>query len=221
MVAVVGYDLRAEFDETVLSEGERERVGRFTSPEVARRWAAGRAGLRHILAARTQMEPAELVLVRGPHGKPRLEGSTLQFNKSDCGELAVVAVCEGREVGVDIEAHRSVTRAARIAERFFSEAERAEIAALPPHGQRRAFFDCWTVKEAVLKCDGGGLGAIPMASFSAGLAEDWSGEIAGRWWAKRFPAGDGLSAAVVLDGPEAASVEVRLTSPTEGVGAPG
>lgn len=220
MVAVVGYDLRAEFDRSVLSQDEQSRVRRFSSPEAARRWAAGRAGLRHILGAHAGIDPAELVLTRGTHGKPQLERSALQFNKSDCGELAVVAVCRGRAVGVDVEAHRVVSRAERIAERFFSDTERTEIAALPREHQLRAFFDCWTVKEAVLKCDGGGLGAIPMASFSSGLGQDWSGEIDGRWWGKRFTVGAGLSAAVVLEGPEAAPVEVRFTSPTEDAAAP-
>ena len=220
MVGVVVYDLRAPFDDDVLSEHERARVRRFSSEDAARRWAAGRAGLRQILAGRVGVDPTELVLDRGPHGKPFIEGANLRFNKSDCGELAVVGLCEGREVGVDVEAHRLVTRAERIADRFFSPSERAEMATLPEDRRREAFFDCWTVKEAVLKCDGGGLGAIAMSSFSAPLDHDWNGDIGGRWWGSRFPVGDGLSAAVVLDGPQAESVEVEFTSPKEDAAAP-
>ena len=220
MAAVVVYDLRAPFSDAVLSEDERARVRRFTSADAARRWAAGRAGLRQILATHAGREPADLILRRGAQGKPFIEGTDLRFNKSDCGDLAVVALCDGREVGVDVEAHRLVSRAARIADRFFSETERAEMAALPEDQRVRGFFDCWTIKEAVLKCDGGGLGAIAMASFSAPLDPDWQGRIDDRWWANRFRVGDGFSAAVVLDGAESDSVEVDFTSPTADDGAP-
>ena len=172
-----------------------------------------------MLADATQADPSELVLSRGEHGKPALAGSSLRFNKSDSGELAAVALCESREVGLDIEQHREVKRADRIARRFFSDSERQELDALTEDQRRRAFFDCWTIKEAVLKCDGGGLGAIPMASYSAPLEEDWRGTISGRWWAARLELGTDLSAAVALAGTEGATPD--LTSRTEDASAHG
>lgn len=194
------YDLRDPFDESTLSEPEHQRLQRFASPDAARRWGAGRAGLRQILADAVGADPTGLVLTRGPHGKPGLAGATLRFNKSDSGELAAVALSEDREVGLDIEAHRDVKRAERIAARFFSNAEQRALAALPIDERRQAFFDCWTVKEAVLKCDGGGLGALPMASFSAPLAAGWKGRIADSWWGSRLGLASGCSAAVVVAG---------------------
>lgn len=215
---VVSYDLRAPFDESSLSAPERARVARFSRPEAARRWAAGRAGLRRLLAEALGCGPAEVELERGPHGKPAVVGSTIRFNKSDTGDVAAVAICDGREVGLDMEQHRQVLYAARIEARFFSPVERAGLAGLTPADRRRAFFDCWTVKEAVLKCDGGGLGAMPMSSFSAPLDAAWSGAIADRWWAARFDCGAQLSGAVVVEGSAPASL--RVTFPTGGGAAP-
>lgn len=208
MIRVVVYDLTALVDTTVLSSGEVSRLQRFTRRDAARRWAAGRVGLRMILGEAVGIDPIDLVLSRGAHGKPALVDSALRFNKSDSGDLAAVALSADREVGLDIEQHRYVTRADRIAQRFFSDAERQELQGLAEPESRQAFFDCWTVKEAVLKCDGGGLGAIPMASYSAPLAPDWRGPISGRWWGARLQLGAGLSAAVVLAGTDEAAVEI-------------
>ena len=194
----------------MLSAQERARVERFASPDAARRWAAGRAGLRAILGDAVGSNPRQVVLTRGPHGKPGLAGSELKFNKSDTGETAAVGLCESREVGLDIEHHRNVKRADRIARRFFSESEQRELAALPEDQRRAAFFDCWTVKEAVLKCDGGGLGAFPMASYSAPLDPDWQGRIGDTWWGARLRLGTGLSAAVVVAGTHLATTEITF-----------
>lgn len=207
-VTVVVYDLREPFDAGLLSDQERARVARFASRDPARRWAAGRAGLRQVLAGALQADPSELVIAPGPSGKPRLAGSQLKFNKSDSGELAAVALCDSREVGLDIERHRDVKRAGRIARRFFSVAEQQQLAALPVGLRHRAFFDCWTLKEAVLKCDGGGLGAIPMASYSAPLDPEWNGTISERWYGARPNVGPDVSAAVALAGRAAAAVTV-------------
>ena len=156
------------------------------------------------------VSPADVAITRGDHGKPALAGSSLYFNKSDSGELAAVALSESRQVGLDIEQHRDVKRADRIARRFFSDSEQHELAALPEDQRRRAFFDCWTIKEAVLKCDGGGLGAIPMASYTAPLDPDWEGTISDSWWAARLQLGPDLSAAVVLAGTDGASLEITF-----------
>ena len=211
--------MRDPFDIGLLSDQERTRVERFASADAARRWAAGRAGLRRVLADATGTDPSVLVLIRGDHGKPALADSSLKFNKSDSGETAAVALCESREVGLDIERHREVRRSERIAGRFFSESERESLDALSGSDRRRAFFDCWTIKEAVLKCDGGGLGAIPMASYTAPIDSGWRGPIADRWWAARLELVAELSAAVVLAGTDEPAIEV--TSPTAGASARG
>jgi 4'-phosphopantetheinyl transferase len=51
-----------------------------------------------------------------------------------------------------------------LAQRFFSFEERVKIASIPRKQRERAFFTCWTRKEAYLKAVGNGL-TIPLDSF--------------------------------------------------------
>jgi len=197
---ILRIDLLEEFDSGLLSPDERARAARFGSADRGRRWEAGRVGLRRILAEAVGADAGEIVLTRGERGKPSLEGSDLRFNKTDCGELALVAICSGREVGIDLEAHRPVLRAERIADRFFSadEQRRLELAPDPAAG----FFDIWTTKEAVLKCDGGGLGAFAMSGFTAPPDLRRGGPVSERWWVRSVEVEAGFSAAVALAGPD-------------------
>lgn len=68
-----------------------------------------------------------------------------------------------------------------IAERFFAEPEVAALRALPPGERARAFFDCWTRREAFVKPRGEGL-SHPLDRFAVSLAP---GEAAPRLW--RWP----------------------------------
>lgn len=202
---VLRIDLLDEFDSGVLSPGERARAARFGSADRRRRWEAGRVGLRRILAEAVGTAPGDIVLTRGERGKPTLEGSDVCFNKTDCGDLALVAICVGREVGIDLEAHRAVLRAERIAARFFSTDEQRRFALAPD--PVTVFFDLWTTKEAVLKCDGGGLGAFAMSGFTAPPDLRLGGPVEGRWWVRSVEVEAGFSAAVALSGPEPEELE--------------
>jgi 4'-phosphopantetheinyl transferase len=145
----------------LLSAQERATAARFALERDRRRFYVARARLRELLAERLDTAPAELELTRGAHGKPALGGrfarSSLRFNATHCGDLALFAFAAGREVGVDIEAVRPVPEAHAIAERFFSPREARHFFALPAREQPLAFFSCWTRKEAFAKALGSGL----------------------------------------------------------------
>jgi len=105
-------------------------------------------------------------LSAGKFGKPALAGAAaaggLRFNMSHSEGLALYAFALKREVGVDVKRLRP--EASRgIAARFFSPREAEEIAELGREGgeplRERAFFACWTRKEAYLKARGEGLTA--------------------------------------------------------------
>ena len=68
-------------------------------------------------------------------------------------------MADGAEIGVDIERLRPLSDMDALAERVFSAAERAALAAVPPDRRVEAFFAGWTRKEAYIKARGEGIAA--------------------------------------------------------------
>src|SRR5579859_289641 len=155
----------------LLSPSEQERAARFVIAEARRDFMVTRAALREILGKYLNVEPSGIALRQGKHGKPHISGEpALQFNVSHSQGLAVLAFSSGEEIGVDIERTRAEFPASEIAGRFFSEKEVTEMEVLPPEERNRAFFSCWTRKEAYVKARGGGL-QIPLGGFSLKVSE--------------------------------------------------
>jgi 4'-phosphopantetheinyl transferase len=138
-----------------LDAREKARAERFRFDHHRRRYVAGHAAFRRILAQYIGVPAAQLSFAYGEHGKPYLPGSRLQFNMSDSGELALVGVTLDAEIGVDIERIRPFDSAVALAERFLPEADAIEVRKNPA-----SFFRFWTRHEAWLKCTGVGLRGI-------------------------------------------------------------
>jgi 4'-phosphopantetheinyl transferase len=141
--------------EATLSRGEHERAGRLVRDEHRRRWIVAHGGLRVLLADRLGRAPEDLAFTTGEHGKPALDG-TLRFSLSRSGDLALVALAEDREVGVDVE---RTDRPSDPVRRALTDAERRALAALPNH--HLALLRIWCRKEALAKAIGTGLGWEP------------------------------------------------------------
>ncbi|MEO0531451.1 MAG: 4'-phosphopantetheinyl transferase superfamily protein [Planctomycetota bacterium] len=143
-----------------LSDDERERAAKFTREDPRRRFIAARGTLRERLAERLSAEPAELVFAYGPMGKPSVcDAPELHFNLAHSADLAICALAD-EPVGIDLERIRPMKNAQGLARRWFhpEEIARIENAADPLH----EFFRTWTMKEAVLKLIGVGVGeALP------------------------------------------------------------
>jgi 4'-phosphopantetheinyl transferase len=147
----------------LLTDEERERVGRFRRPADAASFAAGRALVRLALAERVGVAPGELVfdtwceLHASPHGKPRLvePEAELDFSLSRAGARLLLAIASV-PVGVDVE-RRDRDVEADVARIAFADDERAEL----EDADHDAFLACWTRKEAVLKALGHGLAVDP------------------------------------------------------------
>ncbi len=72
--------------------------------------------------------------------------------------MALLAVTQGRPVGVDLEHHRPLPGRERLAARFFSAPEQAALASVPDGDEAAAtFLRCWTRKEAYVKALGVGV----------------------------------------------------------------
>lgn len=129
--------------EDLLCAAELARAAQIVHARRRAEWTRSRGLLRALLARHVGADPRELRFVLGAHGKPALDprcsASDLRFNLSHSGNLALVAVSSGREVGVDIE---------RARERHTAE-----------------FLHAWVAREAAVKCDGGGLLASPRADL--------------------------------------------------------
>ena len=145
--------------EADLSQEELERASRLRFEEHRRRFVAAHGFLRRVLARRLGCAPDEVAFAVGPNGKPRLAvGSALRFNLAHSDGLAVCAVADEREVGVDVERVRRVGDVDRLAHTVLSKRELAELARWGPDRVDEGFLTAWTRKEAVLKARGEGLG---------------------------------------------------------------
>lgn len=152
----------------MLSADETARAGRFRFDRDRRRFIAGRAALRRILALYLESDAASLSFSYGPAGKPALSeplpGRTLSFNLSHSHHRGLLAITRGRELGIDLERIGSKKDLAAIAERFFARGEITALADLGPDLFEQGFFACWTRKEALLKAFGDGL-RLPLDGF--------------------------------------------------------
>lgn len=197
----------------LLDETERARAERFHFGHDRDRFVATRGTLRVILGRYLDRDPARIVLVYGPQGKPALDPATndtrMSFNVSHSEELALLAFGSGRRVGVDVERLRPRLAEDHIARRFFSPREAATLDALPPEQRIIAFFNCWTRKEAFVKASGEGL-SLPLDHFDVSLAPGEPAMLlrtapdpaeARRWWLAALDAGPGYAAALAVEAP--------------------
>ena len=176
-----------------LSEDEVTRAERFRFQRDRMQFIAARGLLRSILARYLSVEPGHLRFCYGDHGKPALAHALskdeIRFNISHSGRLALVAVTRGRAIGIDLE-HIPVDFDWRpITEEVFSIQERAALQTLPLHMRRRAFFLCWTRKEAYVKARGQGFALspdrveVPLTIGGPAIVRSTGGDNeGGSWW---------------------------------------
>ncbi len=146
--------------ELLLSPNELERANRLFTNQLRSRYIAGRGTLRTILANCLNREPADLILTTNQYGKPFLPDEPgyqgLSFNLSHSGDLAILALAEHCDLGIDLEQIRNDLPFRVMAQQFFSSLEQKELFSLPDELQIAAFYRCWTRKEAYLKGHGSG-----------------------------------------------------------------
>jgi len=155
--------------EDVLSAEEQLRANRFAFDEDRQRFVSARGRVRQILGGHTGADPASLSFERGEHGKPSLSGGPA-FNFSDSADIGVLAISDLGPLGIDIEQLRP-RDFLKLAERYFSPAERACLVAMDEPGIPAAFYRGWTRKEAFLKAVGTGL-ATRLDAFEVTIGQD-------------------------------------------------
>ncbi|MEP6501830.1 MAG: 4'-phosphopantetheinyl transferase superfamily protein [Betaproteobacteria bacterium] len=146
----------------LLDEQERGRAARFAFDRDRARYIDSHVALRRLLAERTGRGAAALEFELGEFGKPRLVGfPRCVFSLSHSEDLALVALAEGVEIGVDLERVRHLPDLDALARQCLTAAERLHLAAAPAADRPLLFLQFWTRKEACLKALGTGLQIEP------------------------------------------------------------
>jgi len=156
----------------ILSADERARAACFYFQRDREHFIVARAALRMILGRYLDAEPRLLRFRVSHYGKPSLADEygdgAIRFNLSHSGRLALYAIARNRELGIDLELVREDLADEEVARRFFSTLEVAVLRSIPEPIWARAFFNCWTRKEAYIKALGEGL-SHPLHEFDVSL----------------------------------------------------
>lgn len=136
-----------------LPVAERERAAAFLREDPRRRWVAARWALRRVLESYLGEQAAEIELEVDDNGKPRLRrGNGIEFNLSHSNGLALVAVTEGRAVGVDVEMVEPDRNLIALAERALGAEDIAAVRAASESERPAVFYAAWARHEARFKC---------------------------------------------------------------------
>lgn len=194
-----------------LTADERSRADRFHFQKDQEYFIAARGLLRAILSHYLGITPSHLRFCYSANGKPALSnhgGDRLRFNLSHSHGLALYAITRHREVGIDLERIRADFLWEDLAKQCFSPQENTTLRSLPASLRHRAFFSCWTRKEAYVKATGKGL-VLPLDQFDVSLAPgepaallrtEWDLEEAARWSLQELIPGPGYVAALAVEG---------------------
>ena len=189
-----------------LDTDEDARARRFRFAHDRGRFQVTRGALRHLLSLYIAVGPDQHQFAYEPRGKPSLRTGghpAILFNLAHAGELAVFAFAMV-PVGIDVEPVRAIPDVLTIARAAFSPSEYAALVDLPEEERLRAFFHCWTGKEAYVKALGEGL-SLPLESFEASSwpgdkAEIVAGSDRGMWSLYHFEPADGYLGALAVPG---------------------
>ncbi len=160
-------DSPLEVREALLPEEERAELARVLAEERRRLRGAGRVLRRLVLSRYADVAPEAWRFRTTPGGRPEIAAPSiwppLRFSVAHTRGLVACAVAIDRDVGVDVEALDRRLDVDALARRVFAREEIDALARLDPSARRIAFFERWTLKEALLKARGVGLAVSPAA----------------------------------------------------------
>lgn len=164
------YDIRnltdAEYNKwfLLMSVEKQQRVDRFRFENDKKRTVAGEMLARKAISEWCNIEKNCIVFNKSKYGKPYAVGLSVEFNISHSGDMVVCAV-GNVPVGIDIEQIRPIDLS--VAKHICKRNELLYIFGGTPNKKDfcfttncnilTRFFEIWTKKEALLKCEGKGL----------------------------------------------------------------
>ena len=156
---------------------------------------------------------------REAKGRPFLRHSQApDFNLSDTVGGTVIAICRQGRIGVDLERVARQMSVARLAARYFTDAEATGLRDLSPEIARAAFLRLWTAKEASCKATGTGIfGYLDQWQFDVHAdaphlrrAPPDAGDAA-RWrWLRLSPSSEHTAVLALRDAPPLSTRVYRL-----------
>lgn len=197
---------------SLLSKDEKQKADRFKFKKDEDCYIITRGILRLLIASYLRMNAKDLSFKYTSFGKPYLAiKNELKFNVSHSGNMAAFAFFKGQEIGVDIEKVKNDFDVLELAQNFFSQTEIIALENQPKEELPKAFFRCWTRKEAFIKAEGSGL-SFPLDKFEVSLDDDfhaelletqWNSEEKKEWKLFSFVPATGYIAAVAIAKPNA------------------
>ena len=157
-----------------LSASEKQRLDGFNSESRRLRYAAGRWLARVLVAAARGIAPEAVALEIDAQGRSSVaDDGRLGLSISHCGDWVACALADG-PVGIDIElTQRPRGDLLALAAIVHSAAQCEELAVLQGAARLRRFYQLWTLKEAALKCQGGGLDFERMRAMDFVAVSAW------------------------------------------------
>lgn len=147
-----------------LSPAERLRLESLHFPHDRSLYVASHVFLRHLLCVYQPNDPADWQFESSAEGRPEivqpldLPAERLRFSLSHTHGLVAVAVARGWQVGVDVERARAGTDFDIITPSLLAGSEKSWFPQIAPEAREAAFVSLWTMKEALLKACGAGIG---------------------------------------------------------------
>jgi 4'-phosphopantetheinyl transferase len=158
------------FSREYLSSEEETRFRAYRSRDAAERYVVTRSLVRIVLSQHLGIAPRDIRVDRTDSGKPVVpDAASVHFNVTHSADLILMALSDGRPVGVDVERRREVQRVRDLVARWLTEVERGEVARLTESGATPsdAFLRIWSLKEARLKALGVGISGAAGATVHA------------------------------------------------------
>ena len=186
----------------VLTEEERATAARFHHFENKRRYIIQHGILRRLLGKYTGTGAKDISFTYNENKKPYLQNTIANpcfFNLSHSADEFLIAI-SNQELGVDIERISPKKHWEDIASQYFGVREVQYITSDP--NPDKAFFVCWTRKEAFLKATGTGiddkLDAISALDGKHAIPADYP---VVDWLTESFSVGSGFMGAVTYARP--------------------
>ena len=155
-----------------LPTSEKNRSFDFRQEKSRLCYVVSRALLRKLLSNYLNRSADSITFERGPHGKPYIKNSPLQFNLSHSADFVAIAFCIDSPVGIDIEKVRQNIRIDNLVKRFFHPEEIHNFFSMTTEQKTDFLFRRWTIREAFLKGIGTGLTVSPQSFCVIPCPED-------------------------------------------------